>query len=603
MQRITSSNELRTLLREAKPNTAVIDLETRCASPECVNPKCKHALDPHAAKISEVAIAWEGASVVADGSLIDCLNELSGLLIFHNMKFDLKMLNAAGVDLRGRKLRDTMLMDHLADENRSHGLDDLVQARYGDAYKTEFWSKVERYEDATEADQLAYAEKDVQYTLRLYHDLVADLASQSIHDSLVDHVHRLALSLLDTEIAGVRIDLDFTLEMGSELKIGISALETSLREQGGWHCEILELQAWEKEIRKLYTPKGKKWQTLPKPAFNFSASGQVCELLYTQLGLPVVIGDKTKKPTADDKALESLEGKHPIIPEIRKLRKLSKMYGSFIEGVLDRCRGDRIYPSFNVNGTVTGRISHSDPNLGQMPSKGEWVRIRGIFVPEPGFKLVTCDYGMLEVCIAAHYSQDKNLLKIIHEGASKHDITAESLGVDRGMAKTLNFALQYQCSPRKVAEIMGCSKADGEYYWNKYWETYAGEKEVIEQCKRKVDKGEPIRNLFGRTYHMPSQFEKPWEREAAYRQAYSRLIQGTGSEFTSYSFYTVAEWLKGSGRGRAWFTVHDEILLETTAVAEARDYMSATMIEAGPKFGLTVPLTVSCSEGLDRWQK
>lgn len=423
--------------------------------------------------------------------------------------------------------------------------------------------------------------------------------------SLVNHVHRLALALFDTEVQGIRVDLGYTTQMGGELKKEIVETERELRKLSGSHCDVLELRYWAKAIDKAWSPNGRKWKTLPKPEFNWNASQQVQDLLYGQLALPVQKHPKTKNPTADDKALEKLGDAHPVLPVLRKLRKYVKMHGTFVEGVLERVEAGRIYPSFNVNGTVTGRISHSDPNMGQMPSKGEWAKIRGIFVPDPGSALITCDYSQLEVCIAAHFSQDPNLLKIIYEGASKHDITADALGIPRPTAKTVNFAMQYLCEPPKVAEILGCSPKAGQEAWERYWIAYAGEKRVVDECKKRVDDGLPIINPFGRHRRFSRHFANEWERAAAHRQAYSSLIQGTGSEFTSYSFYTLAEWLKKTGYGRAWFTVHDEALLQCLLrhVDEVRAKTIEVMTGAAKLVDLRVPLSVQCSEPLTRWTK
>jgi DNA polymerase I len=563
--------------------------------------------DPRKAQLVDIQMSGKepDAAVMFGAQFIQLLGELRALQVWQNFKWDWKVLYRHGLDLRGKPMRDTMLLHHLVDENADHDLDSIVKERWNDDYKAKFWGAHKTYQEAPDAAKIDYGCRDIVYTGRFYRELLARQSDGHYDVALSEHVHRLALALYDTELAGVRIDLDYLTQMGGELKKDVVATEAALRQLGGYHCEALELEAWAAAIQKAYTPKGKKWRMLPKPEFNFDASGQVASLLYDKLGLPPQKNHRTKKLTADDAALERLEGKHPIIPELRKLRKFSKMHGSFVEGVLERAQGDRIYPSFNVNGTVTGRISHSDPNMGQMPSRGEWSKIRGIFVPDPGHVLITCDYSQLEVCIAAHFSQDKNLLRIIHEGASKHDITANGLGISRTVAKTLNFAMQYQCGPKKVGEILGCSPQAAQEAWNKYWETYEGEKAVIDACKRKVDAGQPIVNPFGRRRRFPQKFAERWQLEAAYRQAYSSLIQGTGSEFTSYGFYRLAEWLKATGYGRAWFTVHDEILLQCLPehVEEVRAKVIEVMTGAAKLVDLRVPLSVQCSGPLKRWKK
>lgn len=519
--------------------------------------------------------------------------------------FDWKMLKKAGVDLLDYPAHDAMLIDHLVDENREHTLDSRVQELFNDDYKQRFWAKYKSYVEAPLSEQLEYACKDIVYTDRVYRHLLYLYSVSGLPNDLINHVHRLANTLLRTECDGLRVDVDYCLQVGSELKAGLEKAHQEARHAAQHEIEVLEHELWAEEITKAYKPKGKKWKTLEKPVFNFGSSGQVCNLLYSKLGLRKQLNSKTKKVTADDKALERLGDAHEVLPRIREIRKLSKMSTAFVDSILEKTTTGRIYPRFNVNGTVTGRISHSEPNMAQMPSKGEWAKIRGIFVPNLGERFLTCDYGMLEVVVAAHYSRDKNLLSIIYDGASKHDITATSLGVDRATAKTLNFALQYQCSPRKVAEIMGCSASDGDYYWNLYWETYEGEKVVVDECKAKVDRGEPIVNLMGRHRRFPSKFNSQWEKEAAYRQAYSSLIQGTGSDLCSWATYTVDSILRHSRYGSVLFTVHDELVATSKLnfTDETSEILKNTMIQAGPHWGLNDPLTVECSEPLERWAK
>ncbi len=531
-------------------------------------------------------------------------------LLFHNFKFDLRFMHAAGVDLRvGHEIRDTMLLHHLHDENAGYDLDSIIQERYGDDYKSQFWKAHRNFTDATEPEQLTYACKDVCYTDLLYRDLLGDLADSDVPKALIEHVHSLALALYATELQGIGVDLPYLAAIGGELKPKIVEFQGKMQEAAGAAATQVELDLWAKQIDKLWTPTGKKWTTVPRPTFNWDSHTQVGNLLYDKLLLPIQRKyDKKNREwrrTTDDDALEKIEGLHPVVGMLREYAVYQKVYSAFIEGTLERVRDGKIYPSFNVNGTVTGRISSSDPNLQQLPSKGDWAKVRGIYVPDPASCIISCDYKQLEVVIAAHFSRDPNLLRIVYEGASKHDITAHSLGIDRGIAKTLNFAMQYQCTPKKVMQLLGVSMEEATYVWNKYWETYAGEKKVIDTCKRAVDAGRSIVSPWGRQRHFPKVFEKPWHKEAAYRQAYSSLIQGTGADCTHRAFVGTAEALVTGRIGRALFEVHDEIVLSVLKKAweEAKEIVSNAMVEAGEYVKLSVPLSVSCGEAVERWEK
>lgn len=593
-------------------NYVVIDLETT-------------GLNPHNDKIVHCVISGIGtnSAFLFDAELAPALAKLTPLLILHNFKFDYNFLYRAGIDLRGKAVRDTMLMHHLFNENLDHGLDDIIKEHWNDNYKEMFWSRLKDreselnlacfddgfngpviklgYQDAPLEEQLEYACKDVIYTAKLYSHLVDRLSADQIPTSLVEHVHALALSLYDTELSGIAVDFEYLNNIGVKLKTRIEELKVEMRAACPYDIKAVEVENYRKELDKRKTLKGKS--NVEMPEFNFDSSPQLKTLVYEKLQLKEQHKwnkfTKKRTLTLDDDALEELNDTHDFIKLLREYRGHNKVFGSYIEGTLERQVQGRIYPSFSINGTVSGRISSSNPNMQQLPRAGG---IRGIYCPDFGYKLISCDYGMLEVVVAAHFSQDKNLLKIIREGASKHDITAAALGIPRQTAKTVNFGMQYMCGPDKVAQIIGGSKQDGQLAWNKYWEAYAGERAVINECIAKVDRGEAIVNLFGRKRRFPTVFESKGQREAAYRQAYSSLISGTGADITSKAFYTADKHLRELGFGKGLFSVHDELIItaKDEYVSEAETILKQTMIDGGKI--LSVPLGVDCSGPMSRWE-
>jgi DNA polymerase I len=585
--------------KKLSSRSEVLSVLSRLTSPVLAVDTETTGLDPHTDKLISVVIGTKDEGYSFSPAYVDCLLEWPRLLVFHNMKFDLHFLMRAGIDLLSRPIRDTMLMHHLVDETAPHSLGHLVQHYFQDNYKEEFWAKYKAAEEAPEDERLVYETKDTQYTARIYDILRAELHAEEIPESLVEHVHRLALSLWRTEYDGLAVDLDYLTAVGTKLSALIEDLKPKMRGMVESHCEAWELDAWAKELDKRKTPKGKAG--VPRPEFSFDSSTQLKSLLYDRLKLPVQKDQKTKNVTTGDDALVALEQAHPLVPLLREYRGHQKVYGAYIEGTLERLRDGRIYPEFNVNGTKTGRISHSNPNMGQLPSTGG---IRGIYVPDPGNAIISADYKQLEVCIAAHFSRDPNLLKIVHEGASQHDITAQSLGIPRPIAKTLNFAMQYRCSPRKVAQVLDCSQAAAEHAYNKYWETYAGLKALMEECDARVEQGLPIVSPFGRKRRFPTKFEEHWHKEKAKRQAFNFLIQSTGGDITSRALYLADEALRERGWGKALFSVHDECLISPTLkrAEESRALLSEIMVARGPELGLTVPLAVDCSGPQARWE-
>lgn len=518
--------------------------------------------------------------------------------VLHNASFDLKHLSWAGIRLQDNYgYIDTLVLAHLNDENGEHGLGPLVLKHFNDNYKTEFWSKYKTAREAPEDELLEYNARDVSYTMRLYSRIRDALRDEGVPNSLIIHVHSLQRSLLETEIAGLKVDREYLMEKGIELKTRIDELLPKMRNIVADQISLIETEDWLKAIEKLKTPKGKA--RVKKPDFSFDSAKQLMALLYDKLKLPVQYNEKSKNPSVDYDSLEKLKDKHPIIAQIQEYRELQKIYGTYIQGTLERIVDGRIYPSFNVSGTATGRVSHSNPNMANLPSSGG---IRGMFTPDDDHVFISADFSQLEVCVSAHFTRDPNLLRIINEGASMHDITAASLGIERSVAKTLNFGMQYGCSHYKVAKVLGVSEAEGKKAYDKYWETYSGQKKVMDECGSKVDAGIPITSPFGRRRRFDACKRRP--TDPAYRQAWNALVQGTGSDCTSRALYVADAALRTCGIGKALFSVHDEIVIQAKKdhAKEAEEILIKAMIEAGEYAGLSVELKAESSGPMTRWQ-
>jgi DNA polymerase-1 len=588
----------------------VLDLETS-------------GLSPHSDRILLIGLTGytDDSAVLFDGSFSSPLIRLKKPIVAHNFKFDFHFLYRVGVDLRRAGLHgDSMLLDHLLDENAEHGLDAIIQRRYGAKYKDEFWSKYKTYEEAPEEEQLAYAGADILYTRRAYEDICTDLREARIPESLLSHVHRLALTLYNTEIQGVKIDLPYIEKLGETLKTNIAKVYDEMRALVDTECTLIETEAFETLLDSYKTDRGR--QNAKFKEFNFSSTKQLDTLIYDVLELPEQKNLKGKR-TCDDDALRKLEYQHPFIPKLRQYRGDQKVYTSFIEGSLEKMRGGRIYPTFNVNGTVTGRISSSNPNMQQLPNSGG---VRGIYIPEDGYVFISADFQQLEVSLAAHFSRDKNLLAVVNEGASLHDITAKGLGIDRSLAKTINFALQYGAGVQKVQAVLKVSEKEAQHALDKYWETYSGLKGFISKCHKEVEEGRPLVNPFGRkrrfktidqlkeehgnkgfTDRKTGNYVYWWKvaMQRQQRQAPNALIQGCGSDCTSRALYQTYEQLGALGMVRLAFSVHDEILLEVLnneeACTTASHVLKSNMEQVGVDIGLTVNLKAELTAPAERW--
>lgn len=591
-QRLNSEAEILDLLNWHSEHSdfAVIDVET----------SSKY---PRQAKLLDIQISGRGEEEVAifSGQYVKLLLQLAldVVLVGHNYKYDAHVLFNHGVNLLDRTWRDTLLIGHLVDENReSYSLDSYVQEYWQDDYKKEFWSRYRSYEEADEEERKNYACKDIIYTKRLYL-LLMGLAKdrESIPDSLIEHTHRLQDSLLKTEIEGIKVDTEYLTCLGIKLKTEIDRLRPKMRESVAIQCELWEMEEYGRTLQKYKTDKGRASAKIPE--FSFDSPKQLSNVIYGKLGLPVQTNEKTKQISTDSASFDKLVGYHPVIPLIQEYREYQKVFTSFIEGTRERLDNGRIYPSFRVSGTATGRISHSNPNLGQLPAKGG---IRGMYVPDQGYVLISADYCQLEVNVEANLTGDVSLARIFREGLSKHDITASELKIPRDTAKTLNFALQYWASHYKVAKLLKVSEDEAKRIWNNYWKLYSGPRRLKESTDLAVNEGKPLVTVFGRRRRFERRKRSPWDGD--YRQAYNFLIQGTGADITSRAFYLTSDSLQARGFGRGLFSVHDELIIEVKkeVAKEAEDLMIDIMVNVGKEIGLKIPLKAESSGPMLRWE-
>jgi DNA polymerase I len=518
--------------------------------------------------------------------------------VMHHMNFDIKHIAwFSGVNLIDtNECIDTITMHHLLNENVSHSLGDVVLETYSDNYKDEFWKKYPKVELAPRDELIEYNARDVYYTHKLYHSFIESLRMQDLTD-LFRQTTDVQRALIRTEIVGVKIDVPYLLEKGTELKSKREALLPKMYECVSEEIYFIENEMWIKEMDLRKTKKGKS--NVPRPKFSFNSGKQLKELLYVQLGLPEQYNEKTKKLSTDWDSLEKLKDEHEIVALIQEYAEMEKIIGTYIDGTVDRLSDGRIYPSFNVSGTKTGRLSHSEPNLAQLPRAGG---VRGMFIPDDGHVFITADFSQLEVRLSAHFTNDKSLLKIVNEGASQHDITAEALGIERQTAKTVNFALQYGATAFKLMKVLKCSKKEAEAAFNTYWETYSGQRDKMAECSAMVDRGEDIISPFGRRRRFEAMKRQAWD--GAYRQSWNALVQGTGSDLCGLAFVEIDNYLRYNKYGKALFTVHDEIIItckkEVAETCEKK--LVEVMSEVGKAINLSVPLVAESSGPCERWE-
>lgn len=518
---------------------------------------------------------------------------------------DTVILLKHGCDIRQVPCFNCIDMHHLINENLDHDLDTRVQEKYGDTYKKDFWNKYQNFDDAPEDEALEYACKDAIYTYRFG---VEDLeALDSAKRELYNHGRKLSLALLDTELEGICVNIDLIKSTKIDIEKQINEYLPKLRTEFDDYCNMWEMEKWASLIDKLSTDKGRCKKKRPK--FTFT-DPQLVKMLYDEryMGLPVLgLTKKAKQPSVDYDTLEKLVKIHPEIKTIFEYKEIKTVYSTFVKGMLERVENGRIYPHFNVSGTTTGRISHSDPNMGNLPKDGP---IRNFFIPNPGYVIIGADYEQLEVVVELNLTEDPGLKEIILGGASKHDLFKAELdkagfNLPRSQVKNVNFALQYDAQAKKIAKMVGCSESDAQRIIDVFYTKFSGVKRLKEETKAILARDGKVTNLAGRTRH----FRKPkngYEKAKQERQAYNFLIQGVAGEACNRAYTRFHQYLKEQKAGRGLFSVHDEIVAEVKNNHDVEFFkrdLTEIMEQSTHDFGFRYPLKAKAYGGFSCWKK
>ncbi len=385
---------------------------------------------------------------------------------------------------------------------------------------------------------------NISYMLyKEFADDVERLKSAGMYELYRDVELPLAHVLFSCEKAGIRVDRDKLIAYGESLTGRIKELENSIHEQAG-------------------------------EVFNINSPKQLGEILFEKLKYEG--GKKTKSgySTAAD-VLEKLAPDHPIVRDILEYRGLTKLKGTYADGLLDCIAADgRIHTTFNQTITATGRISSTDPNLQNIPVRTELGRqIRKTFVPDEGCVFVDADYSQIELRILAHMSQDQGLIEAYGTDADIHRITAskvfgvpmdEVTSTQRRDAKAVNFGLVYGISSFGLSQDLGITRQEAAKYIEDYFATYPGVKEFLDRTVADAKSTGYVTTIYGRRRPIPELKNSNYMmRQFGERVAMNSPIQGTAADIMKIAMIRVYDALKKSGLdARILVQVHDELLLE-----------------------------------------
>ncbi len=348
--------------------------------------------------------------------------------------------------------------------------------------------------------------------------------------------------------------------------------------------------------------------------FNLRSAQQLGVLLFDRLGLPRSGKTRGGQARTDQEALEKLQGKHPIIESLLAYRKLEKMRSTYLEPLPRLMDADgRIRTTFNQTSTATGRLSSSNPNLQNIPIRGELGRrMRTCFTAAPGMRLISADYSQIELRVLAHLSQEPTLLEAFRQGQDIHARTAGLLynkdpasvtPDERRNAKTINFGLIYGMGPQSLAKSLNISTQKAKDFIEHYFTQMTRLKDFYESAEHLAKEQGYVTTMAGRRRLLPElHSDNNQLRSQARRQAINTVVQGSAADIIKLAMLGVHadEVLRGLN-ARLLLQVHDELLLEAPAdqADAAACRVAALMAEVRPG-GVTLDVPLLAEYGVGR---
>ncbi|MCI5913050.1 MAG: DNA polymerase I [Prevotella sp.] len=507
------------------------------------------------------------------------------LKIGQNVKYDLEVLANYGIELKG-EMFDTMIAHYLLQPELRHNMDYMAEVYLN--YQTIHIDELigprgknqKSMRDVPPADVCEYASEDADITLQLYNALEPKLKESDLYPLFRDVEMPLVRVLAEMEMNGVLIDTN-------------ALKETSV----AFTERMLELE------RKIYEEAGEE--------FNISSPRQVGDILFEKLKI-VEKAKKTKtgQYVTSEEVLQQLKNKAPIVSNILAYRGLKKLLGTYVDALpkLINPRTGHIHTSFNQTVTATGRLSSSDPNLQNIPVRGEDGKdIRRCFIPEPGCLFFSADYSQIELRVMAHLSNDANMIEAFREGHDIHTATAakiykESLDSvtrdQRTKAKRANFGIIYGITMFGLAQNLDIERSEAKQLIDGYFATYPQVHEYMEQSKEMARKNGYAETFLHRRRYLPDiNSHNATVRNFAERNAINAPIQGSAADIIKVAMVRIYSRFKRENiRSKMILQVHDE--LNFSVVPEEKELVERIVIEEMQNaYALRVPLIADCGWG------
>ena len=507
------------------------------------------------------------------------------LKVGQNLKYDLEVLRNYGIELKG-KMWDTMIAHYLIQPELHHNMDYMAEIylNYQTIHIEELIGPKGKNQKSMRSllpSQIyEYAAEDADITLRLKNKLEPELKKAGCEDLFYNIEMPLMPVLAEMEMNGVCLDTASLAETSKQFTNRMNEIEARIYELAG-------------------------------ERFNIASPKQVGEILFDKLKI-VEKAKKTKtgQYVTSEEVLQQLRNKHEIVADILEHRGLKKLIGTYIDALpkLINPKTGHIHTSFNQTITATGRLSSSDPNLQNIPIRGEdGKEIRKAFIPEPGCLFFSADYSQIELRVMAHLSQDAEMIKVFSEGKDLHAATAANIYKkpieevtrdERTKSKRANFGIIYGITVFGLAERLDIPRDEAKMLIDGYFATFPQVHDYMEKSKEVARQQGYVTTLFGRRRYLPDiNSHNATVRGFAERNAINAPIQGTAADIIKVAMIHIYNRFKAEGiRSKMILQVHDE--LNFSVYPEEKEKVEGIVLEEMQNaLNLSVPLVADSGFG------
>ena len=510
------------------------------------------------------------------------------LKVGQNLKYDLEVLHNYGITLQG-PMFDTMLAHYILQPELRHNMDYMAEVflNYQTIHINELIGAKGKNQrsmrDLSPTDIYEYACEDADITLQLKNVLEDKLKESGYEHLFYDIEMPLMPVLAEMEMNGVVINTDSLQDTSRLFTERMMELERSIYEQAG-------------------------------EQFNIASPKQVGDILFGKMKI-VEKPKKTKTGqfVTSEEVLQQLQHKAPIVSDILAHRGLKKLLGTYVYALpkLINPKTGHIHTSFNQAVTATGRLSSSDPNLQNIPVRGEdGKEIRKCFIPEPGCLFFSADYSQIELRVMAHLSQDAAMLEVFREGKDLHAATAANIYKkdlkdvtrdERTKSKRANFGIIYGITVFGLAERLDISRDEAKQLIDGFFETFPQVHAYMEKAKESARQKGYAETLFHRRRYLPDiTSHNATVRNFAERNAINAPIQGSAADIIKIAMIRIHKRMKDERlKSKMILQVHDE--LNFSVYPEERERVEKIVLEEMQgAYPLLVPLVADCGWG-ENW--